>query len=172
MKKMKIFAKFWQNILTHVVNISLKIWKFEGESPQNIEFDQQKHYSFSFSPLSRIQNTLSSVRQSSDVRKTAEDSRVDLCKDDVANVPRSLLLGQWQLVTPGPRCHQLTHHPACTYTFCCKSPATRQGGHTYFDVIRWRIYFAIHVFFSFFMFSFMPYNCSERLKQNSVWTIL
>ena len=64
MKKMKIFAKFWQNILTHVVNISLKIWKFEGESPQNIEFDQQKHYSFS--PLSRIQNTLLSDCQEKD----------------------------------------------------------------------------------------------------------
>ena len=135
---------------------------------------------FIFSSEFRMQNSeylIFSVRQSSHVRKEKQriDSRVDLCKcylDDVANVPRSSLLGQWQLVTPGPRCHQLTHHPAYTYTFCCKSPATRHEAHTYFDVIRWRIYFAIHVFFSFFMFSFMPYNCLERLKQNSVWTIL
>ena len=78
------------------------------------------------------------------------------------------VLGQWQLVTPGPRCHQLTHHPA--YTFCCKSPATRQEGHIYFDVVRRRIYFAIHVFFHFPVL-LMPY-CSEHLIPNSVWTIL
>ena len=164
MKKMKIFAKFWQNILTHVVNISLKIWKFEGESPQNIEFDQQKHYSFSLWAEFRIST---SVRQSSDVRKRWRFSSWSLqrwcCECSHISV-----LGQWQLVTPGPRCHQLTHHPA--YTFCCKSPATRQEGHIYFDVVRRRIYFAIHVFFHFPVL-LMPY-CSEHLIQNSVWTIL
>ena len=140
MKKMKIFAKFWQNILTHVVNISLKIWKFEGESLQNIEFDQQKHYSFSL--LTRSINKKDSILVyfvfdgSQWKQKAGEDFRKHLFLNaalmmHVTNAACSHIFsaGPVTVCPPRPQCHQLTHSPGSTlYTFCCKPLATRQEG--------------------------------------------
>ena len=164
MKKMKIFAKFWQNILTHVVNISLKIWKFEGESPQNIEFDQQKHYSFSLLRAEYL------IFGSSIDRYLIKTNKKDLFDIIAVNIFSKKLLGpknqekflswslqmllgccecwmfphlscgQWQLVTPGPQCHQLTHSPALHSTlFVANPPKPDRRVHTKFDIKRRRL---------------------------------
>ena len=122
MKKMKIFAKFWQNILTHVVNISLKIWKFEGESPQNIEFDQQKHYSFSLWAEFRIST---SVRQSSDVRKRQKILKLIFAKMMLRMFPH---LGAWPVTVSNPRPPVPPAYTSPGLHFLLQIPRNQTGG--------------------------------------------
>ena len=151
MKKMKIFAKFWQNILTHVVNISLKIWKFEGESLQNIEFDQQKHYSFSLLKAEylifwqSIDRYLIKTNKKKGLLTSGTGCLGPKIKRRFASWSLQMLLGCcecWMFPhllcwssdslsppAPVPPAYTNTHSPGSTlYTFCCKPLATRQEG--------------------------------------------
>ena len=150
MKKMKIFAKFWQNILTHVVNISLKIWKFEGESLQNIEFDQQKHYSFSLLKAEylifwqSIDRYLIKTNKKKGLLTSGTGCLGPKIKRRFASWSLQMLLGccecwmfphlscvQWQFVTPGPCATSLHIHQLYTPHFLLQSPRNQTGRPTF-----------------------------------------